>query len=134
MKEQLINFKTAKLAKEKGFDNTQYGDWLGQFFWYSKDEVSFYYSSLEENEDVEWMDKSKDFIPRPSQSLLQKWLREKYNIHIQITKHFTCYAFQILRYNKFEDNNEIIVDELLADYETYEETLEIGLYEALKLI
>ena len=96
MKEQLILFETAKLAEEKGFGDKL--DWLGV--------------SIHDN--------------YPTQSLLQKWLREKHNIHMAM-KHmsngFVC-DVQIA----FVRSIKMVVQP------TYEEALEHGLYEALKLI
>lgn len=74
----------------------------------------------------------------PTQSLIQKWLREKYDIWVEIQKDYN-YAYidyAIKKVNKkgryytakrsnYSDNNSI---------KTYEEALEKGLQEALKLI
>jgi hypothetical protein len=123
MELQLINFETAKLAKEKGFNIPT---------------LDYYISSGEfiNNEDYEgddhvypedwnkkgWIfDKSRSrcfgckldeviyfkAYAAPTQALLQKWLREKHKINI--TLHHTS-------------------------FDTYEEALEVGLNEALKTI
>ena len=72
MKEELITFDTAKLAKEKGFNDTE-------------TYVSYHYciSSKEAVLDGDRLFK-EIYIPAPTQSLLQKWLRE-YDIHLSIT-------------------------------------------------
>jgi hypothetical protein len=74
MKDQLISFETAKLAKEKGFNqgfpymkyvwNDNTGDYIGHF----ASTVNFTVS-------VSW-------VSAPSQSLLQKWLREEKGMNI----------------------------------------------------
>lgn len=115
MQEQIITFKTAKLLKSKGFDFEKETDtnivWL-----YNK--KGDFVSSIDE-----------EVIYGISQSLLQKWLREKYEIFVQ----------------PFYDDPEWRIaicdpeENSLGEYEqkenmTYEEALELGLQEALKLI
>lgn len=114
MKEQLISFETAKLAKEKGF----------------------------------YIEDQNNHIPKynlPTQSLLQKWLREVHNSFIEVgihspkNKYFTKknlrYFVEINYYGKnfnLEMTNK--EDFLKTNIKSYEEALEIGLQEALKLI
>lgn len=76
----------------------------------------------------------------PTQSLLQKWLREVHEINVFIY----CYGFG---YYPTHDNIHLPTDKvkyvdrrwntqnsLNLGFETYEQALEIGLQEALKLI
>jgi hypothetical protein len=96
MKEQLITFETAKLAKEKGFDLNGH----------TNDKCS------------------------PSQSLLQKWLRDKFQVHIEIYvqlgfKHWSVSILPMAKRVKAEHP---------SGFTSYEEALEKGLQEALKLI
>ena len=105
MTEQLINFETAKLAKEKGCDleNCTCGGYP----------------------DCICSDK------RISQSLLAKWLREKYDIDVIIN----TYRNQNQKYYKYfisEKSKDVIKSE--EYYNTYEDALEIGLYQALLLL
>ena len=69
MKEQLISFKTAKLAKEKGFDVSvdRYYDFIGDTC-SNMGMINFNVSKSE-------------LYSAPTQSLLQKWLRENHTIH-----------------------------------------------------
>ena len=110
MKEQLISFETAKLAKEKGFKK------LCDF---SYDEDGILTGNCEQ---------SYNYVA-PTQSLLQKWLREKHDIHITITSiSQESWQYHIQKpKDKLGDNYE-------EDFENYEEALEVGLQEALKLI
>lgn len=126
MEETLISFKTAELAKDKGFNiATVYGydnnGSLKEYFTYAS------YSPGEPEIRIE------DFICKweyqaPTQGLLQKWLREVHKIVIEINwnqfsnKYYFCLKIPV----------ELIKESL--DFETYEETLELGLFEALKLI
>lgn len=143
MEETLISFKTAQLAKEKGFDisnetlYTEQGEVL-----YSHITESFYgVSKIETKSDyyvndkfpyiVETDSKTKFCVVcyAPTQALLQKWLREKHNIHIQIDwEDWGCWEAFIVLNNFFRSGIEN------NGKQTYEEALEAGLYEALTLI
>lgn len=118
MQEQLITFETAQLAQEKGFSEN----------------VDFCYDSEEKNIEDPYVYNVGDLsgddeLYAPTQSLLQKWLREVHNIHIAIlpkilpSNQVKYYSFK----GKLKKNFENL-------YNTYEEALEIGLQEALKLI
>lgn len=123
MEETLVNLETAKLAKEKGFkESCLYYFSLGGIE-KSFCEDGLYFYSLGEGGRL---------ILRPTQSLLQKWLREIHNIHVEPAFHNNGKYFflgcQII-------NNDIIDFQLDSGYfDTYEKALEVGLQEALKLI
>ena len=110
MEDTLIKFETAKLAKEKGcnLENCTCGGYP----------------------DCICSDK------RISQSLLAKWLREEHNIHFEIKPIFDVkdnlkpYHISVIKNPSGKDFEYEIVGSL----DTYEEALEIGLQEALKLI
>ena len=116
MKEQLISFETAKLAKEKGFNIECSRSWI----------VSGS-GLIHLNNDHIYYAKSKNY-KAPTQSLLQKWLREKHDIHIETEYkwEYNHYVFHIGRVGKIVRG--------LKGFKTYEEALEKGLQEALKLI
>jgi hypothetical protein len=132
MNEQLITFETAKLAKEKGFDVLCY-------YYYYKNilvEPSLENgSSTDTDFGVELTDllenrncKHSKTISAPTQSLIQKWLREVHNINIYV-QHWNCrwkFSHQIVKmcFNGMSQEN----------LNSYEEALEKGLQEALKLI
>ena len=131
MKEQIISLETAKLAKEKGFDEPcrEY---------YNKDEEveSFRYfagdgSGWDKNSTIVANDNYKDFpiLAAPAQSFLQKWLREEHNIHVTLTltSYSNEYMYEICR----KEKSPIKQKELNF---TYEEALEKGLLEGLKLV
>ena len=81
-------------------------------------------------------------LSAPTQSLLQKWLRDKYNIDLQpyliLCKNNTIevkqekeskeYAYMLFIEGILNDNYTIVA------FNSYEEALEVGLLEALKLI
>jgi len=119
MKDKIISFKTAKLAKEKGFD-------IPQLKRYLLDQHNNH--CLANNKGLQNIG-----IQAPTQSLLQKYLREKHNLHIQVQiggyingkNTAYCKFGKTLWISKFRSKTSIY---------TYEEALEIGLQEALKLI
>ena len=130
MEDTRITFETAKLAKEKGFTQETnrfeipYYNYKGEF----KGDVSDWrirrYLRGEDTSDIE-------FVSAPTQSLLAKWLREKHNIIIIVDYegidgyYYKFYSYKGMK--KFYDASN-------TNYKTYEEALEIGLQEALKLI
>ena len=135
MKEQLISFETAKLAKEKGLpqDNFYFEDYEAR--------VPFYGLDNELNKgDEDRFGQCKSI----SQSLLQKWLREKYDIEINITRmppeaiksSFNKGNKRIKKYNMWvwSLNGNPRIENPSLFFDNYEEAFEIGLQEALKLI
>jgi hypothetical protein len=114
MKDELISFETAKLAKEKGFNivcTMQYTDFNG-------------IERLQNYIDVE----SETFPYAPTQSLLQKWLREVHNIHISTIIRVGTRKYRVrIDYKHLE----IWKNEICGIFNTYEEALEKGLQEAL---
>lgn len=119
MQEQLISFETAKLAKEKGFDISS-----------DKGYYTHGESVLKLWTDGENWNNQKDFLCYcPTQSLLQKWLREIHKISVEVhvgEDEWEVEIFSIIGFSIMISSGVI--------YETYEEALELGLQEALKLI
>ena len=118
LKEKLISFETAKLAKEKGFHISSRGEGMGIRVFINGELVNTIFSS-------------KDHIHAPTQSLLQKWLREVHEISVKIDDYYTNsrvrFDYNVCELGSQEDNP-------VGIFETYEEALETGLQEALKLI
>ena len=119
MKEQIISFETAKLAKEKGLNKV----WCNNVYCIGYNDIP----KIKEITVCDWRD-NVDYqfhlALAPTQSLLQKWLRELYNKHITIW------------YNELTEKYRIDTPENLdeIEYNTYEQALEEGLYQALKLL
>lgn len=124
MTEEFITLGTAKLLKEKGFN------------WYCKDIIRedngrVMQSVFRTNKDL-----PKLCYSRPTQSLAQKWLRETKNLHISIIRNACGYGYDICK----ADNGTHIADGIFkgpndgGQWNTYEEALEVGIQEALKLI
>ena len=74
MQETLVTFETAKLAKEKNFNIPCDARWWMEFgSWRESKQGAVKCKNSEEYS-----------ISRPTQSLLQKWLREVHNIHLMV--------------------------------------------------
>ena len=129
MQEQLISFETAKLAKEKGFDipqNKMYS--FGSEMFSSILEIKFHDGNKHECsiEPYNWNGKigvtSTKYYSAPTQSLLQKWLREVHK------KDVYCWPCE----SQIDDSNTTWTSGKSVG--TYEEALEVGLINALKSI
>ena len=130
MKEQIVSFETAKLLYELGYrldkENT--------LNWYTKngeltDGLQHFFLSNEEL-DIE------NIYAAPTQCLAQKWLREQHNAIVEVSidfDYFTmrrlyhAYVYRITRRGKERHIG-------LYNNDTYEQALEIGLQEAIKII
>ena len=129
MKEKLITFETAELAKEKGFDElikTLYITDRGNTRLAKANNSGRTNSNYIEREDYK-------VYSAPTQSLLQKWLREVHEIHININ----TFYFEDLEKYGYEVEDIIHKDGWVVMSNTagtYEEALEKGLQEGLKLI
>jgi hypothetical protein len=130
MEEQLISFKTAKLAKEKGF-NEQVLDCYntdGDLYGGNTEHILFKNKQLLET-----------FYSAPTQSFLQKWFREVHNLELLVTCNASRWFWEL---NKDYPNNGGTFIAWSRDYgsndaghwETYEEALEIGLRKALETV
>jgi hypothetical protein len=142
MKEQLITFETAKLAKEKEFDcevSCSIATTIScktEIKQYSKSLSEFDFNNFGKNSTVK-------FYSRPTQTLLQKWLREIHNIKVFVTTHTEVnakYSYTVLypptkgwslsrdKFSRYINTKGNLTDE------SYEKVLEEGLQEGLKLI
>ncbi len=125
MKEQLITFETAKLATSKGFRIHQ-----GALKMYRNDNQRLF-SNIGPAYDIE-----SSCSYAPTQSLLQKWLREKHFIHMYVYPNFESegVSYQINIYTDPYSDFRNINHTYKGEYKTHEKALEKGLYESLKLI
>lgn len=144
MIEQLISFKTAKLAKEKGFDWKCRGRIHCSHYHLVKDNIIPINVGTNNNEifapfknhNKHFENGTQTYTSLPTQSLLQKWLREVHNIHFEIKPIFDVpdnlkpYHISILK----NPSGKGFEFKIVGTFDTYEETLEIGLQKALKLI
>lgn len=123
--EEICTYEVAKLAREKGF-NVQTFDWYDYTGNYHK---GFIPHELHE------CPRYKEYYA-PTQSLLQRWLREEKDIHISINyqqgvdEECPSYDYSVYRW---PINTEVFVSEEWKDgYYTYELALEDALKYALE--
>lgn len=128
MTEELVTLETAKLLKAAGF----------------KEDVSSFYElvykggsgleyEIDESYDAQNYNTDVYSISAPTQSIAQKWLRETKNLHIEISyMHGNYWIYDILTIP--EHDLVGLSDRPIIHYGTYEEALEAGIQEALKLI
>ena len=109
MTEELVTLETAKLLKEKGFLQRKY------FI------------------NVSTLHNCYKYLSVPPQSVVQRWLRETKNLHIEISYMYENYwTYDILTIPRHDLIG--LSDRPIVRYNIYEEALEAGLQEALKLI
>ena len=134
MEETLIGFETSKLAKEKGFDiyqPTQYSQRVNP--------TTKYNYSLNQ-----WKLFGNELYAAPTQSLLQRWLREEHFLYVEPKRsHFDGYlGIAVFKCNVVDGNYDdvkgksyiIRTEEHMLDFNTYEDALEMGLFRALQFI
>lgn len=127
MKEDLISVRTAFKAKEKGFSES-----VCNYF-----KIGAISKGVIEEacilSDINFMFKGSALFARPTQALLQKWLREVHNINIDIETlvkdNNIVYSFDLVYVIE-----TLHVKSYKHRYETHEQALEEGLYQALLLI
>lgn len=112
MTEELITLETAKLLKEKGFQQRKYLI------------------------NVSTLHHCYKYLSVPPQSVAQKWLRETKNLHIEIYRNACGYGYAIVKANNgtwMEDDDAKGPNDG-GNWDAYEEALEAGIFEVLKLI
>lgn len=146
MQDEKVTFETAKLAREKGFDLPV--------------SSSFIETIKNNNKIVQtYLDKLKNYnkhngelknpigyrneehvliVSRPTQTSLKRWLREVHNIYVDVfNNHSNKMDFEGNFYPIFDYDLILSLDNKLKPkwlFRTYEEALEFGLQEGLKLI
>ena len=124
MTEEFVTLETAKLLKEKGFKENVF-----TFYEAECAEGDF---ELFESYEVEDFNARADNFSAPTQSIAQKWLRENHSIHIAVD--FNQYGRWYYRLYDIKDYDFLSETEVDKIYKSYEEALEAGIQEALKLI
>jgi len=124
MKEQLIKFETSVLAKQKGFDIDC------ELFYITKDRPPMGYN-LSAKESLSDNPQYNKYILVPTQSLLQKWLREVHNIDAFVV---ACYIGEDKHRYSYYITHPTDTDSDGCEALTYEEALEQALYECLHIV
>lgn len=105
--EDYVSFETAKLLKEKGFD-----EYCG---YYDKTGEYWCYNTFNHNGD--------EYISAPTLQMAMKWLREVHNIYISISHRFSHNADNDVLFSWYI-NTDLAAD---GEYVTYEEACEAGI-------
>ena len=134
--DQIISKQTAILAKKLGFrekciyyycDNSEYPENEyndGGGYGVEIDDLVFNYNGM-----------YTDRFSAPSQSLLQKWIREKHHLHVMIGVDDLDWWWQLYDSSangRLKEYNQIT--ESYAGKKTYEEAMEEGLFKALEIL
>lgn len=132
MKEQLITYETAVLAKEKGFREKTYNVYAGLTHVLFKGKKEFDWND----------DEASSEYAAPTQDLLRRWLKEKHNIAVQATYDIILATsvdvitpnLDIIKINDVEGSSYSILDweSKHKVYDSYEDAMEAGLKYALK--
>ena len=137
MEEQFVSFETAKLAKQKKYPQMDYLSYV-----LPDDKNKYPY--LTGIHPCHF--NSKKVFHAPTQTLLQRWLREIHGIHIVIIPTVTSFwTYKTVTVISERDDDVIkgikSVSDLPPykevcgyDFNTYEDALEYALFESLKLI
>lgn len=126
LKEVIVNVEIASLAKNLGLNIDAGACYFDNKFYVSHNFITLINPELKgENYKERVLDKC---IFAPTQSLLQKWLRDTHKINLY------CYPYK----DHAADNNDSIMWKTnyteTIEFNTYEEALDKGLIKALKLI
>lgn len=122
MIEELVTLETAKMLKEKGFNK------FCSFAY-----IDEYCNLMSVHTTNSLIDKMGLGYSAPNQSFAQKWLRETKNLHIEISYMYGNYwIYDIITIP--EHDLVGLSDRPIIRYETYEDALSAGIFEALKLI
>ena len=124
--EEICTYEVCKLAKEKGFPQDECGVNIGYYAWDGLRKIhslvnSFAWYNDEYNHD--------NLFLAPTQSLLQRWLREEKNIDIAIVPLYAG-GYSYIIYNIHCRDNRVVNTN--AGYATYELALEDALKYALE--
>lgn len=138
--EDLIKFNTAKLAKEKGFNERSTHIYTIGFGSIEADFNVRAVGNYENNEKllqpITLGAGSRHLALAPTQAILQKWLRDKHRINVdpRTVTNLKVYDYRIVLIDKTYDNSFFDGITSPNGYSTYEEALEEGLLKALELI
>lgn len=144
-KEDYVSLELAKKLQDKGYREPCFATYTMKF----KDEFTLCIGTFEEIE-FEYLSRipSKGIQLQylaPTLYDAQKWLREKHLLYIDIEAYYTYYEVdendyrdqeRLWEYSIWEDTTYDVYEKVKSkcSYDTYEEALNAGILEALKLI
>ncbi len=125
-KDDYVSFEVAKLLKEKGYDKDCNTFIVEESWGFNKGELTC-------------VDKDRELYSRPTLYEAAKWLRETHDIHIVVSPHYSRkydvieYEYRIATYFDLLDKQGKRIKSK-EYYELFEQCLNAGILEALKLI
>ena len=125
--EEYVSFEIAKLARENFFGEpclTYYTQDDDAGYW-MQNGMYYYSNGVKEG-----------FVLRPTQAVLQKWLREEHGIFVEVQLDQTSnpkFAVEVFQFKSIGDFAQL-KQKKWSLYSTYEDALEVGLLLALKAI
>lgn len=138
MKENLINYDTAVLAKMLGFQEPTLSYYVvikSPTSWRRHEETIKTVKLRSKVKDDDLINHNHSQFNRfaaPTQGLLQKWLRVNYNLEVVVMPHkFTDYSYTVFANSVTQDAEKLCQR---FHFEDYKEALEHGLQKALYLI
>ena len=130
MEEKLVTLETAKLAKEKSFNWSTYMIWMFEYPYYMSEKKDWYHRERNYYCDIPL---HEPWCYSPTQSHLAKWLREIHGIQVYVYSSAKNdegkYRDYVVYINGIAQN-----DARDEEYQTYEDAMELGLQNALKMI
>lgn len=122
--EEICTHEVCKLAKEKGFPQH-----IGNDAYVVENEYDVEYE-VGSCYPIQFIPDYLPTITAPTQSLLQRWLREEKKVHIEIYPVFP--PPNIVKYGRWVVFDAIVKTIPIDYFDTYEQALENGLAYALK--
>ena len=111
IKEDYVSFETAKLLKEKGFDEICFNVYTGTNNNYYPPFINHEFTLKEET----------DYFTIPTLQMAMKWLREVHKLYM-----YTAFAgMEEVWFSRIYDKNKHLKD--LDNFKTYEEACEAGI-------
>lgn len=126
MEDQLVTFETAKLAKEKAFDER-----ITNYFQIGVISKGVQEHTLLVPQKITSLFPNEALWARPTQSLLQRWLRDVHNIYITVQPVIFTGDREPSYFAPVLNNTTI---NTRWKFDSWEKALEEGLMESLKLI
>ncbi len=128
--QEIVKYQTANLAKTKGFIKNS-------AFYYELEGGECFLNTAHNRIDLI----PDHYIPAPSQTTLQKWLRDEHNIEVYVMVNYYHKGEKLGYYykiSKFDVHNvhdgQTYNDDENRNFLTFEQALEVGLFKALNLI
>ncbi len=117
----VIKKTTAILLKSKNFNY----EWTNDYYMAQDEDLHYETYGVKGSDTHEWI------YPAPAQSTVQKWLRERHDIHIEIPRGYYPKTYHCFVYDHIYDGN---IPNLIKEFNSYEEALEEGILIALNSI